>query len=157
MPRQIDGNLIGAGKKFAIVAARFNSFIVDSLVDGALDTLVRHGTLDADLTVVKVPGAFELAQAAEKVSRNGQYDGVICLGCLIRGATSHFDFIASAATKGISDAGIRSGKPVVFGLLTTDTIEQAVERAGTKAGNKGAEAALAALEMTSLYEQLSNS
>jgi 6,7-dimethyl-8-ribityllumazine synthase len=154
MTRNLEGNLLGAGKKFAIVAARFNSFIGDRLTEGAIDTLVRHGVDPTDISVIRVPGAFELPQAAAKVAGSQTVDGVICLGCLIRGATSHFDYIASACTRGISDVGVRSGLPVVFGVLTTDTIEQAIERAGTKAGNKGADAALAALEMVNLYDQL---
>lgn len=154
MPKVFEGNFQGAGKRFAIVSARFNNFIGDSLTSGAVDLLVRHGVSDDDVTIVRVPGAFELPQVAERLAGSGKYDAVICLGVLIRGSTSHFDWIASQTTKGVSSAATTSGVPCAFGVLTTDTIEQAIERAGTKAGNKGAEAAIAALEMANLYAAL---
>lgn len=154
MPRSIDGQLSAKGLKVAIVAARFNAFIVDRLVDGALDVLERSGASPDDITIVRCPGAFEIPQVAKRVVEVGGYDAVICLGCVIRGATPHFDYVAGEAAKGIGQLGMSAKMPVVFGVLTTDTIEQAVERAGTKAGNKGADAAVAAIEMASVYAQL---
>ena len=154
MPRYIEGNLIATGLRFAIVVGRFNSFIAERLLDGALDTIARHGgSLDA-VAVVRVPGAFEIPLAASKLARKGGYDAIICLGALIRGSTPHFDYIAGEATKGIASASIETGIPIAYGVLTCDTIEQAIERAGTKAGNKGAEATTAAIEMASLYGNL---
>jgi 6,7-dimethyl-8-ribityllumazine synthase len=152
--KTIEGALDAKGLKFAIVASRFNDFIVDRLVGGAVDYLTRHGAEPADLTLVRVPGAFELPLAARKLAHSGKFAGVLCLGAVIRGATPHFDFVASEATKGIAQAMLESGLPVGFGLLTTDTLEQAVERAGSKAGNKGVEAAAAMLEMVRVMEQL---
>ncbi len=154
MPREIDGQLSAKGLKVAIVAARFNAFIVDRLVDGAIDTLERSGASADEITIVRCPGAFEIPQVARRVVEAGNYDAVICLGCVIRGATPHFDYVAGEAAKGIGQLGMSAKIPVVFGVLTTDTIEQAVERAGTKAGNKGADAALAAIEMASLFQQI---
>ncbi|HZS38513.1 MAG TPA: 6,7-dimethyl-8-ribityllumazine synthase [Polyangia bacterium] len=154
MPRFVDGQLSAKGLKVAIVAARFNAFIVDRLVDGAIDTLERSGASGDDVTVVRCPGAFEIPQVARRVVEAGGFDAVICLGCVIRGATPHFDYVAGEAAKGIGQLGMSAKIPVVFGVLTTETIEQAVERAGTKAGNKGADAALAAIEMASLFAQL---
>jgi 6,7-dimethyl-8-ribityllumazine synthase len=156
MARMIEANLIGTGKRFAVVAARFNNFVGESLIAGAVDVLGRHGVAEDDIVVVRCPGSFELPQVTERVIASQRVDAVLCLGVLIRGATSHFDWIASQATKGISDVGQRTGVPVVYGLLTCDTIEQAIERAGTKAGNKGADAAMAALEMANLYAKLSS-
>lgn len=152
--KTIEGQLDAKGLKFAIVASRFNDFIVDRLVGGAVDYLTRHGAEREDLTLVRVPGAFELPLAAKKLAASGKYSGVLCLGAVIRGATPHFDFVASEATKGIALAMLESGLPVGFGLLTTDTLEQAVERAGSKAGNKGVEAAAAMLEMCRVMEQI---
>jgi 6,7-dimethyl-8-ribityllumazine synthase len=152
--KTIEGQLDAKGLKFAIVASRFNDFIVDRLVGGAVDYLTRHGAEREDLTIVRVPGAFELPLAAKKLAGSGKFAGVLCLGAVIRGATPHFDFVASEATKGIAQAMLESGLPVGFGLLTTDTLEQAVERAGSKAGNKGVEAAAAMLEMIRVMEQL---
>lgn len=152
--KTIEGQLDAKGLKFAIVASRFNDFIVDRLVGGAVDYLTRHGAEREDLTLVRVPGAFELPLAAKKLAASGSYNGVLCLGAVIRGATPHFDFVASEATKGIALAMLESGLPVGFGLLTTDTLEQAVERAGSKAGNKGVEAAAAMLEMCRVMEQI---
>lgn len=154
MPKNIEGNLIASGLRFAIVAARWNHFITDRLVEGSLDAIARHGG-DADNTVViYVPGAFELPMAAKKAADSKRFDAVICLGTLIRGSTPHFDYISAEATKGIAAASMDSGVPIAFGVLTCDTIDQAIERAGTKAGNKGHEAALAAIEMANLYAQL---
>lgn len=154
MPTVIEGNLIDQGGRYAIVAARFNDFITARLVEGALDTLVRHGASDANLTVVKVPGSFELPVVCRKLAASNRYDAVIAVGAVIRGSTAHFDYVAGESAKGLAAAGLQTGVPVVFGVLTTDTIEQAVERAGTKMGNKGAEAALTAIEMVNLLKAL---
>jgi 6,7-dimethyl-8-ribityllumazine synthase len=154
MPRSIDGTLTARGLKVAIVAARFNHFIVDRLVEGAVDALVRHGVADGDITVVHCPGAFEIPQLAKRLVETAAYDAVVCLGCVIRGATTHYDYVAGHAAYGIAEVAMSAKIPVIFGVLTTENIEQAVERAGTKAGNKGIDAALAALEMASLYQQL---
>ncbi len=154
MPHFIEGQFTAAGKKFAIVASRWNEFFSERLVEGAIDSLVRHGAADDDITVVRCPGAFELPQAARKVAETGKYDAVICLGVLIRGSTPHFDYISGEATRGIGAVATATGLPVAYGLLTCDTLEQAIERCGSKAGNKGGEAALAAIEMASLYERL---
>lgn len=153
MARYIEGTLSAGGKKFGILVARFNSFIAERLVEGAIDTLVRSGAADDDIDVVRVPGAYEIPLIAQKMARSGNYDAVICLGAVIRGATPHFDFVAGEAAKGIAMASMDADLPIIFGILTTDTIEQAIERAGTKAGNKGADCASAAIEMVSLLEQ----
>lgn len=151
----IEGQLVPPeGATFAIVASRFNSFIVERLVEGACDGLARHGVSLDRVTIVRVPGAWELPLVVAKIVDKGEVDAVIALGALIRGATPHFDHISAEASKGLATASMKSGVPVAFGVLTTDTIEQAIERAGTKAGNKGAEAAMAAIEMVSLYKQL---
>ncbi|MBM4374213.1 MAG: 6,7-dimethyl-8-ribityllumazine synthase [Deltaproteobacteria bacterium] len=151
----IEGNLVvPKGARFTIVASRFNDFIVARLVEGAIDALVRHGVERSAITVVRVPGAWEIPLAVKAVLKGGKVDSVIALGALIRGATAHFDAIMAEVTKGLGMLGLETGVPVSFGVLTTDTIEQAVERAGTKAGNKGAEAALAAIEMVSLHREL---
>ncbi|MDR2425592.1 MAG: 6,7-dimethyl-8-ribityllumazine synthase [Endomicrobium sp.] len=150
----INGQLNAAGKKFAIVASRFNEFITHKLIDGAEDMLKRHGTADNDIYLFWVPGAFEIPSAAKKISESGKYDAVICLGCVIRGATPHFDYVSAEVSKGVSVVGIHSKVPVIFGVLTTDNIEQAIERAGSKAGNKGATAAMSAIETVSLYSQI---
>lgn len=142
--------------RFALVAARFNAFIVERLVEGALDALRRHGVEDARITLVRVPGSWELPVACARLAKSGKFGAVIALGAVIRGATAHFDYVAGEAAKGVAQAGLGSGVPVVFGVLTTDSIEQAVERAGTKAGNKGFDAALTALEMVSLDRALSD-
>jgi 6,7-dimethyl-8-ribityllumazine synthase len=154
MPRSIDGTLTARGLKVAIVAARFNHFIVDRLVEGAVDALVRHGVADGDITIVHCPGAFEIPQLAKRLVETAAYDAIVCLGCVIRGATTHYDYVAGHAAYGIAEVAMSAKIPVIFGVLTTENIEQAVERAGTKAGNKGIDAALAALEMASLYQQL---
>ena len=150
----IEGDFSANTAKYAIVAGRFNSTIVDGLVSGAIDTLRRHGVPEANITVVKVPGAFELPLAAKKVAETSQYDAIITLGAVIRGGTPHFDFVAGECSSGLSRVQMDFGLPVAFGVLTTDTIEQAVERSGTKAGNKGADAAMTALEMVSLIRSL---
>jgi 6,7-dimethyl-8-ribityllumazine synthase len=142
------------GARFAVVAARFNETIVERLIDGALDTLRRHGVADANIVLVKVPGAFELSLACQRLAASGKVEAVIALGCVIRGATPHFDYVAGEAAKGCGSVAMSTGVPVVFGVLTTENIEQAVERSGTKAGNKGSDVALAALEMVNLGRKL---
>jgi 6,7-dimethyl-8-ribityllumazine synthase len=153
--RTIEGSLVApAGARFTLVASRFNGFVVESLVAGALDTLRRHGVDAARITLVRVPGAWELPLVVQKLASSGGCEAIIALGAVIRGATPHFEHVAGECTKGIAGAALQSGVPVAFGVLTVDTIEQAIERAGTKAGNKGAEAALSALEMVSLLGQI---
>lgn len=148
----IEGNYQAKGKKFAIVAARFNEFIVSKLVSGAEDTLVRHGVKDDDITLAWVPGAFEIPLAAKSLAQSGQFDAIICLGAVIRGSTSHYDYVCAEVSKGIASVGLEAEIPVMFGVLTTDNIEQAIERAGTKAGNKGSDAAMGAIEMVNLLQ-----
>jgi len=150
----ISGQLSSTGKKFAVVVSRFNEFITNKLVSGSVDMLVRHGAKEDDITTVWVPGAFEISTVAKKLADSSKYDAVICLGCVIRGSTPHFDYVSAEVSKGIATVGLSSKIPVIFGVLTTDTIEQAIERAGTKAGNKGSDAALTAIEMVSLYSQI---
>ena len=150
----INGQLKADGKKFTLVASRFNEFITNKLISGAEDMLKRHGAQDGDISLVWVPGAFEIPAVAKKIAESGKVDAVICLGCVIRGATPHFDYVSAEVSKGVAAAGMQSKVPVVFGVLTTDSIEQAVERAGTKAGNKGADAAVSAIEMVNLYGQI---
>ena len=152
--RTIEGDFQGASARYAIVVARFNSFIVDKLLEGALDALRRHGVKDADITIVKAPGAFELPVLTRNVQATQDYDAVIALGAVIRGGTPHFEYVAGECVKGLSVVSLESRIPVAFGVLTVDTIEQAIERAGTKAGNKGAEAALSAIEMVSVIGKL---
>ena len=154
MPQIIEGALSAKGLKCAIVASRFNSFITDRLVEGAMDALIRHGADEADINLVKVPGAFEIPLVAQKLAASKAYDGVICLGAVIRGATPHFDYVCAEVSKGIAAASMSHEVPIAFGVLTTDTIEQAVERAGTKAGNKGGEAAATAIEMVNLLKEI---
>ncbi len=154
MPHIIEGNLDAAGFKFALVVSRFNSFISDRLVEGALDTLLRHGAVGENLTIVKVPGAFEIPLVAQKLARSGKYDALICLGAVIRGGTPHFEYVSAEVSKGVASVSLDSGVPVSFGVLTTDSVEQAIERAGTKAGNKGSEAAMGAIEMVNLCRSL---
>jgi len=149
-----EGNLSGQGLRFAIVASRFNGFITEKLLAGAQDTLRRHGVAEADIDVAWVPGAFEIPLAAQKLAQRGQYAGVIALGAVIRGATAHFDHVSNQASRGVGQVMQETGVPVGFGVLTTDTIEQAIERAGTKMGNAGAQAALSALEMANLLKEL---
>ncbi len=150
MANYIEGNLQADGKKFGIIVARFNSFICEKLLDGALDTLLRSGANDADIDVVRVPGAFEIPLIAKKMATAQKYDAIICLGVVIRGATPHFDVVVNEVSKGSAQVGLETGVPVIFGVLTTETIEQAIERSGTKAGNKGADVAVAAIEMADL-------
>jgi 6,7-dimethyl-8-ribityllumazine synthase len=154
MPKQVQGNLNAEGLKFCIIAARFNDFITSRLLDGALDGLIRNGAKDNDVTVVRVPGAFEIPVAAKVAAQAGKYDAVICLGAVIRGATPHFDYVSAEVSKGVASVGMDAGMPVIFGVLTTDSIEQAIERAGAKSGNKGFDAAVAAIEMVNLFKAL---
>ncbi|GHV83349.1 6,7-dimethyl-8-ribityllumazine synthase [Spirochaetia bacterium] len=154
MYKEIIGTLNGTGKRFALVVSRFNDFITARLLDGALDCFARHGGVEEDLTVVRVPGAFEIPLTAAKLAKQGRYDAVICMGAVIRGSTPHFDYVAAETSKGIAQASMASGVPVIYGVLTTDTIEQAVERAGTKAGNRGWDAMVSALEMAELFKNI---
>ena len=154
MPNVIEGQLRAEGKRFALVVGRFNDFISDRLVGGALDALVRSGAEEGNIDLVKVPGAFEIPLVAKKAVTTGKYDAVICLGAVIRGSTSHYDYVCAEASKGIAQVSLDSGTPVIFGIITTDTIEQAIERAGTKAGNKGWSAAVSAVEMANLMDTL---
>jgi 6,7-dimethyl-8-ribityllumazine synthase len=152
--KTIEGQLNAQGLKVAIVAARFNDFIVDRLISGAVDYLVRHGGSEENLTLVRLPGAFELPLAAQKLARSGTFDGVVVLGAVIRGATPHFDYVCNECAKGVAQASMESGVPMGFGLLTCDSLDQAIERAGSKGGNKGVEAASAMLETIRVLEQL---
>ncbi|XXJ21079.1 6,7-dimethyl-8-ribityllumazine synthase [Desulfovibrio caledoniensis] len=152
--KTIEGMLDAKGLKIAIVAARFNDFIVDRLISGAVDYLVRHGASEDDLTLIRLPGAFELPIAAQKLARSGEYAGIVVLGAVIRGGTPHFDYVCSECAKGIAHASMESGVPMGFGLLTCDSLDQAIERAGAKAGNKGVEAASALLETVRVLEQI---
>ncbi len=154
MPTFIEGNLDAKGLRFGIVVSRFNSFICERLLEGALDAIIRHGGSDADISVARVPGAYEIPLAAQKLAVSGKYDAVICLGAVIRGSTPHFDYVAAEVSKGVASVSLETGLPIAFGVLTTDTIEQAVERAGTKAGNKGFEAAVTAIETANLLKAL---
>ena len=154
MANIIEGYISGKNLKFGIVAARFNEFIVGKLVSGALDTLHRHETADGDIDVAWVPGAFEIPLAAKKMAESGKYDAVLCLGAVIRGSTTHYDYVCNEVSKGVAQVGLQTGVPTIFGVVTTENIEQAIERAGTKAGNKGADAAMAAMEMASLLGKL---
>jgi 6,7-dimethyl-8-ribityllumazine synthase len=154
MANVIEGKLIGKGKKVSIVASRFNDFITARLMEGAIDALTRHGVMEKDISICRVPGAFEIPPVAKKIANSKKADGVICLGAVIRGSTPHFDYVASEASKGIAQVSLEAQCPVIFGVLTTDTIEQAIERAGTKSGNKGFDTAMALLEMMDLYAQI---
>ncbi|MHB8771274.1 MAG: 6,7-dimethyl-8-ribityllumazine synthase [Syntrophales bacterium] len=154
MAKIIEGKIIAKGMRFGIVASRFNDFISGRLIDGAVDALTRAGAEDKDIQIVRVPGAFELPVAAKKMAKSGRFDAVICLGAVIRGATPHFEYISAEVSKGIASVGLETELPVAFGVLTTDTIEQAIERAGTKAGNKGWDAAMSAIEMVDLFKKL---
>lgn len=154
MPEQIQGILSAEGRKFAIVISRFNEFISGKLLEGALDCLNRHKAAEKNITIFRVPGSFEIPLIAKKVADSGNYQAVICLGAVIRGATPHFEYIASEVAKGVAQASLQSGVPVIFGIITSDTIEQAIERAGTKAGNKGWDAALSAIEMADLINKI---
>lgn len=154
MANHIEGTLIGTGLKIAIIATRWNDFMGHRMLSGAQDALVRHGVNDNDITVITIPGCYEIPLTAKRVADSGKYDAVVCLGVLIRGGTIHFDLIASEATKGINSAALSANIPVTFGVITTENIEQAIERSGSKAGNKGEEAALAAIEMANVLKQL---
>ena len=152
--KTFEGELQAKGLKFAIIVSRFNDFIGSKLLEGAIDALTRHGASDQDIDIVKVPGAYEIPLAAKKVAEKKKHDAVICLGAVIRGATPHFDYVAAEASKGIAQASLDTGIPIAFGVLTTDTIEQAIERAGTKSGNKGWDCAMVAIEMAQLFKKL---
>ncbi|AFV01585.1 MAG: 6,7-dimethyl-8-ribityllumazine synthase [Dehalobacter sp. 4CP] len=152
--KTIEGKLLAENLKFAIVAGRFNEFITNKLIGGALDALKRHGADEDNIELVWVPGAFEIPLAAKKIAEQKRFDAVICLGAVIRGATPHFDYVSSEVSKGVANVGLETGVPVIFGVLTTDTIEQAIERAGTKSGNKGFDAAVTAIETANLFKQL---
>ncbi|MCL2337614.1 MAG: 6,7-dimethyl-8-ribityllumazine synthase [Firmicutes bacterium] len=154
MVKVYEGHLVGDGLKFAIVAGRFNEFITNKLYSGALDALQRHGVAEQDIEMAWVPGAFEIPMAAKLLADTGRFDAVICLGAVIRGATPHFDYVAAEVSKGIAKAGLDTGVPVIFGVITADSIEQAIERAGTKAGNKGWDAAVTAIEMANLLRTM---
>ncbi len=154
MPNVIEAGLSAEGKSFALIAGRFNDFITDRLVGGAMDALKRNGVADKDVDLIKVPGAFEIPLVAKKLAQKGGYDAIICLGAVIRGATPHFDYVSAEVSKGIAQVSLESAMPVIFGVVTTDTIEQAIERAGTKAGNKGWDAAIAAIEMANLISTI---
>ena len=152
--KRIEGELQAEGLKFAIIVSRFNEFITGKLLEGAIDALIRHGGAEKNIDIIKVPGSFELPLVAKKAAQKKSYDAVICLGTIIRGATPHFDYVAAEASKGIATASMDTGVPIAFGVLTTDTIEQAIERAGTKSGNKGWDAAMVAIEMAQLLKKL---
>ncbi|MCR4293048.1 MAG: 6,7-dimethyl-8-ribityllumazine synthase [Candidatus Kuenenia sp.] len=151
---EYQGKLIGTGKTFGIIVSRYNSFITKRLLEGAIDGLVRHGVKEEDIGVFWVPGAYEIPITAQKVIQRGKYDAVICLGAIVRGETPHFDFVASESAKGITQIGLSSGVPVIYGIITTETLEQAIDRAGAKTGNKGTDAALSAIEMVNLFDQI---
>lgn len=152
--KMYEGKLISQGLKFGIIVGRFNEFIGGKLLSGAIDSLKRHGVLEEDIEITWVPGAFEIPLVAKKMAKSKKYDGVICLGAVIKGATPHFDYVSSEVTKGIASVSLETEVPVIFGVLTTDTIEQAIERAGTKAGNKGYDAAVTAIEMANLLKEI---
>ena len=154
MANVYEGNITGEGKKFGVIVGRFNDFISDRLLGGALDALARHGTKDEDIDIVKVPGSFEIPLMAKKMAEKNKYDAIICLGAVIRGSTPHFEYVSAEVSKGVAVVGLESEIPVIFGVVTTDTIEQAIERAGTKSGNKGWDAAIAAVEMANLMETI---
>jgi 6,7-dimethyl-8-ribityllumazine synthase len=154
MPKIIEASLVAKEKKFGIIASRFNDFITDRLVGGAVDALLRSGAADADIEIVKVPGAFEIPLLASRMAKLKKYDAIICLGAVIRGATSHYDYVCAEVSKGIAAVSLEASIPVIFGVVTTDTIEQAIERAGTKSGNKGWDAAIAAVEMANLMDAM---
>ena len=149
-----EGHLVGTGKRFAIVGSRFNEFITSKLIDGAKDALIRHDVKDEDITTIWVPGAFEIPLIAKKAAKSGKFDAIICVGAVIRGATSHYDYVCNEVSKGIAHISLETEVPVMFGILTTENIEQAIERAGTKAGNKGFDCAMGAIEMINLLEEL---
>jgi 6,7-dimethyl-8-ribityllumazine synthase len=155
MPKIFEGNLDASGLKFGIIVSRFNDFIGEKLVGGAIDALLRHGANEADINVFKVPGSFEIPLTAKKLALTKKFDAIICLGVIIRGDTPHFEYIAAEVSKGIASVGLDTGTPIIFGVLTTENIEQAIERSGTKAGNKGFDAANAAVEIVNLFKNVS--
>jgi 6,7-dimethyl-8-ribityllumazine synthase len=154
MPKTLEGKISAEGLRFAIVVSRFNDFISSKLVEGAMDALNRHGASDEKMTLVKVPGSFEIPLVAKRLAQSGKFDAIICLGAVIRGATPHFDYVAAEVSKGIAAVALETNTPVTFGVLTTDSLEQAIERAGSKSGNKGWDAAMAAMEMVNLFKKL---
>lgn len=154
MPRMLEGKISAEGFRFAIVVSRFNEFISSKLVEGAMDALRRHGANDEQVSLIKVPGSFEIPLIAKKLAETGQYDAIVCLGAVIRGATPHFEYVAAEVSKGIANVALETRTPVTFGILTTDSLEQAIERAGSKSGNKGWDAAMAAMEMVNLFKEL---
>lgn len=154
MPKIIEGHLEAKDLRFGLLVSRFNSFVSDRLVEGAVDALIRHGANKEEITIVRVPGAFEIPPAAKQMAESGRFDAIVCLGAVIRGATPHFDYVSAEVSKGVASISMECPIPVTFGVLTTDTIEQAIERAGSKAGNKGFDAAVAAVEMANLYRAL---
>lgn len=154
MSSESHGNLIGTGKTFGIVVSRFNNFITKRLLDGSIDGLTRHGVRKDDIDVFWVPGSYEIPSVALKIAQSKKYNAVICLGAVIRGETPHFDYVASESAKGVTQVGLTTGIPVIYGIITTDTLEQAIDRAGAKTGNKGTEAALSAIEMVNLFDQI---
>lgn len=154
MPKIVEGKIVAKGMKFGIVASRFNDFISGRLIEGAIDTLLRAGAEEKDIAIYKVPGAFELPLAAKKLAKSTRFDAIVCLGAVIRGATPHFEYISAEVTKGIASVGLEAEIQIAFGVLTTDSIEQAIERAGTKSGNKGADAAMTAIEMVDLFKKI---
>lgn len=154
MTKTFEGQLVGEGQKFGIIVSRFNEFFTNKLLSGCMDALIRHGVADQDIEIAWVPGAFEIPLTAQKMAAK-DYDAVICLGAVIRGATPHFEYVSAEVTKGIAQVGLNTGKPIIYGIITADTIEQAVERSGTKAGNKGSDAAVTAIEMVNLIKELS--
>ncbi len=154
MPKIIEGKLDAKGLRMGLLVSRFNSFVGDRLVEGAIDALVRHGAEKDDIVVVRVPGAFEIPPTAKQMAATGRFDAIVCLGAVIRGSTPHFDYVSAEVSKGVASVAIDSGIPIAFGVLTTDSLEQAIERAGSKAGNKGFDAAMAAVEMVNLYKAL---
>ncbi len=154
MSKIIEGKLVAEGLRFGVVVSRWNSFITERMLSGATDALVRHGAKEEDVEIVRVPGTWEIPLAAQRLARSGSYDAVACVGCLIRGATPHFEYLAAEVTKGLAQIALDTGVPVTYGIITVENLEQAIERAGSKAGNKGAEAAMAAIEMANLLRQL---
>ena len=154
MPKVYEGQLVAKGKKFGIIASRFNEFITNKLLEGALDALKRHGAKDEEIEIAWVPGSFEIPYAAQRMAESKKYDAIICVGAVIRGSTAHFEYIASEVTKGIAQTGLKTGIPVIYCVITPDTLEQAIERAGAKAGNKGFQAAMSAIEMVNLFNKI---
>jgi 6,7-dimethyl-8-ribityllumazine synthase len=153
MPRYLEGKLLGEGLRFGVVVSRWNSFITERMLSGALDALVRHGVDESNIDVARVPGTWEIAIAAKRMAKSGRYDAVVCVGCLIRGATPHFEYLSAEVTKGLAQVSLETDLPVTYGIITVENLEQAIERAGSKAGNKGSEAAMAAIEMANLMKQ----